>query len=503
LKQFGNLPLEQYQNILSQVREGNNWEGEYQTSDSKGNTYWESARVSPVFDDSSKLCNFLVMREDKSLQKEQEELILHHAHYDALTELPNRFLALDRLQHLTDEAKRSRERAAVLFMDLDDFKKINDTLGHDTGDHLLINAAERLSNAIRAGDTVCRLGGDEFIVLLGGLKDPMDAQPVVDNLLSNFREAFTIEGRELLITSSIGIAIYPDDGTTPAELLRNADSAMYHSKEQGRNTYSYFTDSMNQKVTRRLQLEGQMHGALDRGEFSVSYQPQIEIKTNRVVGIEALLRWNNQVLGDVSPSEFIPIAEQTGIIIQLGQFVLTEGIQQYIEWQRLCDHKITLAVNMSPRQFRDPKLLEFIEQTLKQYGITGNSIELEITEGVLMSGHAYIDEAIYALSELGIGIAMDDFGTGYSSLSYLRQFPFDSLKIDRDFVCDLTTNPADQELVNATIAMAHGLGLKVVAEGVETKGQLSHLSAQNCDMAQGYLFSKPTTSAQIAEMLQH
>lgn len=379
---------------------------------------------------------------------------------------------------------------------------INDSLGHDFGDKLLIEVAERLRIEARSGDTVGRLGGDEFIVLLGGLSNAKDASPVAMNLLSQFAAAFSIDSRELMLSASIGIAIYPIDGDNPSDLLRNADAAMYYSKEQGRNTYSYFTTAMNKDVLRRLLLEEQMHGALDRGEFRVSYQPKVNVLGRNIIGFEALLRWRNPELGDVAPDEFIAIAEQTGLIVPLGEFVLTEALNKTAHWQNNYVPSFTIAVNLSPRQFRDPNLIAFITEAIKQSGISNDSLELEITEGVLLSGHAYIKEALIALNDMGVKIAMDDFGTGYSSLSYLRKYPFDVLKIDRSFISDITVDNADRDLVHALIAIARSLKLQVVAEGVETEEQLAFLAEHNCEIAQGYLFSKAITAEQITEILE-
>ncbi len=440
---------------------------------------------------------------DITEQKQQRERILHQAHYDNLTDLPNRFLSLDRLTQLIKETKRTNNRIAALFLDLDNFKKVNDTLGHDCGDQLLVQAARRLRDALRDGDTVGRLGGDEFIILLGGLTNAIDAIPVANNLLKRFRVPFLLGNRELILTASLGIACYPDDGKTSSELLRKADTAMYHSKEQGRNNYHYFTDVMNQEGSRRLQLEEHLHGALTRNEYHLCYQPIISIPENSIVGAEVLLRWNNPTLGNVSPIELIPVAEQTGHIVQIGQYVLTNALKMAAQWQQNYDPNFKISVNFSPCQFRDPNLLQYIEYVLKQSGVSGESLELEITEGVLLSAHTDVENALSALHNLGIGIAMDDFGTGYSSMSYLRRYPFDTLKIDRSFICDLTENPADRELVNASIAMAKGLGLKVVAEGVETKAQLTHLVEHGCEFAQGYLFSKPIPEKEFSKLLRN
>jgi len=492
----------QYQELWQTITSGKPWQGELQNRKKNGEIFWEYSYYAPVIDDTGVIRHYLAVKEDITLRKQQEEQILHQAHFDTLTDLPNRFLSLDRLSQLLNEAQRDDELVAILFLDLDDFKKINDTLGHETGDKLLIEAAERLRNVVRSGDTVGRLGGDEFIVLLGGLTDGVDAHLVAENLLNRFKDAFRIDGRELMLTVSIGIAFFPGDGDNASELLRNADSAMYHSKELGRNTYSYFTEAMNRDVSRRLALEEQIHGALDRGEFSIVYQPQIKITSGKIMGAEALLRWFNPALGNVSPVEFIPIAEQTGLIVPLGQFVLTEALNMTAYWQKEHAPGFRMAVNLSPRQFRDPDLVKFIEEVIRQSGVTSESLELEITEGLLMNAHAYISDALTALNNLGVSIAMDDFGTGYSSLSYLRSYPFDVLKIDKSFIRDITADPAARELINATVAMAHGLNLKVIAEGVETEEQFNYLKDLGCEYAQGYLFSKPVSIDEITGMLK-
>ena len=495
-------PAEVYRELWRALNSGEVWEGELLNKKKDGTLFWEYCHFAPVIDEYGRTRNFLAVKEDITERKHQEELILRQAHFDSLTGLPNRFLSLDRLTQLISEAQRNRDKVAVLFLDLDDFKKINDTLGHETGDKLLIEASSRLSNALRRGDTVGRLGGDEFIVLLGGLDVASDAQPIAENLLHCFRKAFPIDGRELMLTASIGIAVYPEDSDNASELLRKSDSAMYHSKEAGRNTYSYFTEQMNREVSRRLELEEQIHGALGRHEFSVQYQPRIDLRSGKIMGAEALLRWHNPALGHVPPDEFIPIAEQTGLILQIGQYVLEQALTMTAHWQKRHDPCFRIAVNLSPRQFRDPGLVEYIEQMIRQAGINCEHLELEITEGVLLSGHTYIEETVSGLSALGVGIAMDDFGTGYSSLSYLRSFPFNVLKIDRSFINDITIDPADRELITAIVAMSQSLKLTVVAEGVETKDQFSELKEIGCDCAQGYLFSKPVSGETLEAMLE-
>jgi len=500
--QSGKTPHKTYRNIWQSLINGQSYDGELYNRKKNGDLFCESAHFSPVFNEHGSINNFLVIKEDITHRKQQEEKILQQAHYDSLTKLPNRFLALDRLSLLLKEAQRKDQKVAVLFLDLDDFKKINDTLGHEAGDQLLIESAKRFLEVVRSSDTVGRLGGDEFIVLIDNLTDSSEALSIMKNLVNLFKVPFNLGGRELMITTSLGAAIFPEDGDNSSDLLRNADAAMYHAKEMGRNTYSFFTKSMNKKISRRLILEEQMLGALERDEFYVHYQPQLEVSSGRIIGAEALIRWNNPALDQVFPDEFIPIAEKTGMILALGEFVLNNALELTSQLQQDFDQNFKIAVNLSPIQFRAPDLVESIKKTLNQYDISTSSLELEVTEGILMSGHSYIDDAINALSCLGVKLAMDDFGTGYSSLSYLRNYPFNILKIDRSFINDITVDPADKELVNAIIAMAHSLGLKVIAEGVETEAQLAHLETKGCEYAQGYMFSKPVSSKKITEMIK-
>jgi len=491
---------EHNRDLQKSLRKGITWEREIQSKRKNGEIYWEQAHVAPVVDSLGNATHYLFVSEDISLRKEQEAHIYHQAHYDALTDLPNRFLALDRLNQKIVEAERGNKLVAVVFLDLDGFKKINDTLGHEVGDKLLVKAANRLQTIVRGPDTVARLGGDEFVVILGGLSAVSNVSGIVEKILDCLKEVFLIDNRQLILTASAGISVFPSDGNNVSELLRNADSAMYHSKETGRNTFSFFTKAMNEEVARQLAIEEQLHGAIERNELEVYYQSQIDIKSNKIIGAEALLRWTNKALGSVSPAEFIPIAEQTGIIIQLGEFVLKQALKTIKKWKAVSGDRLRIAVNLSPRQFHEPMLVEKIKQALSEAQVESEFLELEITEGVLMLGHDFIDNALDELSELGIFIAMDDFGTGYSSLSYLRKYPFDVLKIDRSFVEDISTDQADKELISATVAMAHGLGLKVVAEGVETAEQHQFLKKVGCDYAQGYLFSKPMPEKSLLKL---
>ncbi|MDO6694712.1 EAL domain-containing protein [Aliiglaciecola sp. 3_MG-2023] len=465
---------------------------EYDLTMPQGISYFE-ARVAYL----TEYKQIIVVIRDITEQYKSAELIRHQAYYDSLTLLPNRFLALDRLSQILIEAKRTNQKAVVIFLDLDDFKKVNDSLGHEIGDKLLVKAAHRLTQVVRKEDTVGRLGGDEFIVLLKGFSNHNDVLTIAENLLKVFRTPFKLAGRELMLTLSIGIAIYPENGNSASDLLRNADTAMYQAKSLGRNTFSFFTVEMNKSMQRRFEVEEQMHAALERGEFEVYYQPKFEVNTNSIVGAEALLRWNNATLGNVSPNEFIPIAEHTGLIITLGEYVFNQALGFLKHWQQCDKQAYTMAINLSPRQFRDQSLVTNLQKSLQTISVNAEFLELEITEGVLMNGQAYIHESLAQISALGITLSQDDFGTGYSSLSYLRQYPFDVLKIDRSFIHGITTNKPDCDLVKATIAMANSLGLTVVAEGVETEQQFAILKRLGCDLVQGFYFSRPLTATQL------
>ena len=469
----------------------------------KDNSYmWIRQRGKIIeYDENNQPLRFVGTHSDINVQKEYEEEIVQQAHFDSLTFLPNRFLSLDRLSVTCEEAKRKNTLVALLFLDLDDFKKINDSLGHEAGDIVLIEAAERLRSAVRTSDTVGRLGGDEFIVILGGFQSASEVHSIIDNLLKKFREVFHIQTRELTLTTSIGVAIYPSDATDTSTLLRHADSAMYDAKNKGRNTFSFYTHEMNTLAQRRLSIEEQLHDALSREEFFVVYQPKIDFSNNKVMGAEALLRWNNPVLGNVSPVEFIPIAEQTGMIIQLGEFVLKKALEQAKFWQQTISEHFQIAVNLSPRQFRDPLLFNFIKNTIEGLDISPELVELEITEGVLLTGHDYIKDILDSITGLNIKLVMDDFGTGYSSLSYLRKYSFDVLKIDRDFVKEINNSAKDEALIDAMLSMSHALGIKVVAEGIETIEQYESLKQLGCDYGQGYLFSKPISVKEMTACL--
>ncbi len=434
---------------------------------------------------------FVGTHADINARREAQDQLRYQAHHDMLTQLPNRRMSLDRLAEALAVAERARRQVAVMYLDLDDFKKINDSLGHEAGDLLLQEAARRLRSCLAVGDTVGRLGGDEFVIVLSDLNHAQDAASVAQRLLREFHAPVQIANRELLVTTSIGIAMYPDDGVTASDLLRKADAALYRSKAEGRDTYSYFTEMLNETATRRVLVEEQLHAALARGEMHLVYQPQIHIATGAVTGFEALLRWSNPVLGAISPAEFIPIAEQTGLIVDIGDFVFEHALGWIGERNRDRPHPVCIAVNVSPRQIRDPDFIAKLNHWLAIHAVAPQQVELEITEGVLLAGLGSIDETITRLAAMGFSIAMDDFGTGYASLSYLRHYAFDVIKIDRSFVRDLCVDTADRALISAAIAMAHALDMKVVAEGIESAEQLAALNDLGCDLGQGYWIGKP------------
>jgi len=433
--------------------------------------------------------------------RNSEQLILHQALYDGLTKLPNRSLSMDRLRYAIAQDVRNQLKTALLFIDLDKFKKINDTLGHDAGDQLLIDTAVRFKQCVRKVDTVGRLGGDEFVIILPGLEQIDDAKKVAENIIRLFSLPRMLSGMEVVTTVSIGIAFSPDDSEDYKQLLTNADTAMYQSKEAGRNSYHLFNEQMNHNVKRRITMEYHLRHALQNNELTVYYQPLIDIATRKIIGAEALLRWNNVELGNVPPDEFIGLAEQSSMIEEIGLFVLNQGCKQFKDLFGAQGQALSLAINVSPQQFRRGDFPRLVKGILEKTGFASTQLELEVTEGLLLDNQEIIKEVLQIFREQGIGLSMDDFGTGYSSLSYLRKFPFDIIKVDQSFIRDMMSNPSDQALVSAAIAMAHALGIKVIAEGVETEAQLEFLTTKKCDIAQGYLFSRPVPFDEFKKLL--
>jgi diguanylate cyclase (GGDEF)-like protein/PAS domain S-box-containing protein len=484
---------EDYKQLWETISSGREWEGEFHNKRKDGSLYWESGHISPIFNEQGEITHYLGVKENVTLKKEYEERILQQAHYDALTGLPNRFLVTDRLKQAIAQSVRNRSSMALMYIDLDDFKKVNDTMGHQAGDTILIDAAQRLRYMIREGDTVGRLGGDEFVVVLGQISAYADAEIVAEKILRAFNKPFMLDNVEIVLTTSIGIAMYPHDSQDEQQLMRNADTAMYRSKDEGRNTYNFFDESMKTEVLRRLEVEHQLRYALSKNEFYMTFQPIMDLVSGATSGAEALIRWNNPELGMVAPDEFIPLAEQTGLINEIGRFVLHESCNAMQRINEITGENYYLAINISPHQFRKNDFVSQVRAALDETGFPADLLEIEITEGLLLQMNETINKAFHQLHDMGIKFSMDDFGTGYSSLSYLRNFPFDVLKIDRTFIGDLSNNPEDKALISATIAMARNLGLTVIGEGVEDATQLGILREEACQRAQGYLFSHPMT----------
>ncbi|WON75143.1 putative bifunctional diguanylate cyclase/phosphodiesterase [Nitrosospira sp. Is2] len=426
----------------------------------------------------------------------------HLAHHDVLTSLPNRMLLHDRLIQAIELARRQGRRFAVLFMDLDRFKHINDSLGHAIGDHLLQSVAQRLSSCVRHSDTLSRLGGDEFVVLLSNIAHPEDAALIAKNMLAELAAPHLIDHHELHISASIGIGIYPDHGEDAETLLQSADSAMYHSKKSGRSNYKFFEHPMNTRAVRRQSIEASLRRALEREEFVLYYQPKIDLHTQRITGAEALIRWQHPEWGLVPPLQFVPIAEDCGLILPIGRWVLGEACRQAQAWRSAGLAQVTVAVNTSVLEFSAPDFLENIRRTLQEESLEAHCLELELTESVLMRDVEFTGGLLRALADLGIMLAIDDFGTGYSSLSYLRQFPIHTLKIDKSFISQITPNRGDAALVSAIISMGKSLNLRVVAEGVETREQSQFLRDQHCDEGQGFYYGNPMTAETFATLLQ-
>jgi len=444
---------------------------------------------------------FITSARDISDRKEAEQRIRYMASHDALTNLPNRSLLQDRIQQTLVHNQRRKLKAAVLYIDLDKFKIINDTLGHDFGDGVLKEAAARLLAEVRSEDTVARQGGDEFIILLTQISQAEDAGIIAQKLLHSLTRPINIKGKELYIGASIGIAIYPDDGETMDLLLKNGDIAMYHAKESGRGNFQFFSAKMNAQAAEKQALSSDLRHAVERNELFLVYQPVVDMLSGSIGGMEVLLRWQHPSLGLVSPVKFIPLAEESGLIISIGEWILRSACRQLIEWQQQGYEVPRLAINLSAKQFRQKALAETIAFILNETGVNPQSIGLEITESMLVHNIDEVVETLLKLSNMGLEISIDDFGTGYSSLSYLKRFPINKLKIDKSFIDDIATHADDAAIVKAIIAMAHGLQMKVVTEGVETQAQLDFLRLHGCEQYQGYLFCKPLPAAEIAGRL--
>ena len=472
------------------------WSGEVQVTQKCGREFPAGIRVSRVDDPHTGMpAHYIWIIADITERKQAEERMRHIAQTDALTGLPNRLALLMRLAQLLPEARRHEWQIAIMFLDLDRFKIINDTLGHQVGDELLREVACRLSSVVRETDFVARLGGDEFVVILPGLNTPSDAAIVANKIIATLSTQIHAEGHELHTSPSIGISIFPDDGPDGDTILKNADTAMYHAKAAGRNNYQFYADDMNRATTERLNIERKLRHALTRNELTLCFQPQFGAGSRQPTGVEALVRWLHPTDGMIAPDRFIPVAEETGIIVEIGEWVLLNACRELQRWIAAGIKPIRVAVNVSARQLRRRDFCETVAGALAESGLPPELLELEITESSVMENPEEAILILERLGRMGISLAVDDFGTGYSSLSYLKRFPIDHLKIDRSFVADIEHDLNDRAIAFGTIALAHSLGLNVIAEGVETEDQLELLRANGCDEVQGYLLSKPLNSA--------
>jgi diguanylate cyclase (GGDEF)-like protein/PAS domain S-box-containing protein len=457
--------------------------------------------VAPIHDREGQVTGVVIVFRDVSAARTMALQMTHSAEHDFLTGLPNRTLVDDRINQAIALARRHGNKLAVLFLDLDGFKHINDSLGHPVGDKLLQSIAKRLLDCVRGSDTVSRQGGDEFVVLLSEVEQSGDAAITAKRMLQAVAEAHSIDQHDLHVSTSIGLSVYPDDGQDAETLIKNADIAMYQAKENGRQSYQFFKPAMNVRAVERQSIEESLRRAVQRQEFALHYQPKINLRTGEITGAEALLRWTHPARGPVSPAEFIPVAEDCGLILPIGKWVLREACRQARAWLDDGLPLGTMAVNISAMEFRQENFLEGVFAILKDTGLNPRSLELELTESVLMKRAESAASVLQTLRARGVQLAFDAFGTGYSSLSYLRKFPIDALKIDQSFVRQITTNPGETTIVTAIVSMGRSLKLRVVAEGVETQKELTFLQAHKCEEAQGYYFSRPVLPEQFAKLL--
>ena len=491
-----------YQQMWGCLLGTGHWQGEIWNRRKTGEIYPEWLSITVVRDTQGQVLNYIGIFSDISEAKAATQQIEFLAHYDPLTRLANRRLLEQRVDYLIALAARNMKQLALLFIDLDRFKVVNDSLGHSAGDLVLETVAQRLQATAREVDCLARLGGDEFVCVLHDVCEPPDVHAAARRLIAVLDEPIPVAGHTLTVTSSIGISLYPTDGVDYETLLKNADAAMYSAKKAGRDRFMFFSESMNIGMAREREVENALRRALTLNEFVLHYQPQVGVASGRITGVEALLRWNSAELGSVSPGAFIPLAEETGLIVAIGEWVVHEACRQNAQWQRQGLPAVTVAVNLSALQFRQSNLPEIVRGALQAHGLAARWLELELTESVVMQDAEHTIESLRLLKEIGTTLAIDDFGTGYSSLAYLKRFAVDKLKIDQSFIHDIPADDDDDKIVTAIIGLAHVLNLKVIAEGVETEEQLCFLRDRHCDEMQGYLFSRPLTAAVMGELLQ-
>ena len=493
------MDAEALADLWAKITSGIDWHGELHTKKKSGELFWSLMSISAINDEHGQVSHFVTVIEDVSQLKEARLQMEQLAYIDSLTGLANRLLFRDRLEQALKSVQRNKTHAALLYLDLDRFKRVNDSLGHDVGDALLMKVAERLRQCVRHQDTVARMGGDEFVVLLTDVDEMSGASSVAIKVLKVMAEPMKLLTHEIIITPSIGITLAPHDSLNADILLKNADLAMYRAKSLGRNNYQFFTQEMNSKILENLLVEEELRKALDQDQMILNFQPQIEIESGKLIGIEALVRWQHPEKGLVSPDDFIPVAEETGLIVELGEWVLLTACRNVRNMEASGFPSIKLAVNLSARQFKDPNLIDMIQNVLDKTNFKPIQLELEITETMLMENLDYAIDVLKQIQALGISLTIDDFGTGYSSLSYLKQLPINSLKVDKSFIMDIPYDENDMEITAAIIAMAHKLNLEVVAEGIETDEQWEFLKRNKCDTGQGYLFSKPLAAEPLLE----
>jgi diguanylate cyclase (GGDEF)-like protein/PAS domain S-box-containing protein len=491
-----------YVKMWASIAKSGYWQGEIINKRKNGEFYTEWISISSVKNSDGHITHYMAVFTDITKKKRAEETIRHMAYYDALTDLPNRAMFRDQLKTAMAQAERHKEMLGVLFLDLDRVKVINDTLGHDMGDRLLKAVAERLLSCLRQTDVVARLGGDEFMLLITGVKQLKEIVALTEKILEAVRPSFHFDGKDLFTTASIGVSVFPNDGHDPETLLKNADTAMYRAKRGGRNNYQVFDPTMKAEVFQQLALDNGLRRALEQNEFVVHYQPQIDIESGRIVGMEALVRWDHPELGLLPPSTFIQWAEDSGLIIPIGERVLRMACAQNKKWQDSGHPTIKVGVNISGKQMRQSNIIETVRRILAETGLPPSCLDLELTESVLMDLYGQAMNIPHELKAMGVGFSIDDFGTGYSSLNYLKRLPVNTLKMDQSFVRDLTSDSNDAAIANAVIGLGHGLKLNVLAEGVETEGQLNHLRELSCDQVQGFFFSEPLSADNFENLLR-
>ncbi|MDJ0895192.1 MAG: EAL domain-containing protein [Alphaproteobacteria bacterium] len=496
-------PDSYFASMWETLSRGDVWRDEGVNRRKNGTLYVIDQTITPVRGSDGETTFYVAVNDDITARKQVEKRVEHLANHDELTGLPNRSLFRDRLTQSIARTRRNSELMALMFIDLDRFKDVNDTLGHDAGDALLKMVGQRLTNSVRETDTVARLGGDEFAVIQTGLHNLDDVSILASRVIKNLAEPYVVSGHDIHSSASVGITLCPGDSSDPDDLLKNADMAMYRAKSTGRNSYEFFSREMNQAIQSKLNLERELRRAISEEGFEVHYQPQIDLTTGQIIGAEALVRWRHRERGLVSPMEFIPVAEETGLIVPLGNWVLKRACADAMDWRQRGLPALRVAVNASPQQFRDENLTAIVEDCLTETGLPANALELEITENVLMQNARAVTVNMGRLHKRGVSIAIDDFGTGYSSLTYLKRFVVDKMKIDRAFVNEIGVDPNDTAIVKAVISLARSLGITVIAEGVETEAQAEFLKEQGCHQAQGFHYGRPVPADQFIEHLEN